>query len=142
MLMDLKKGLTVQSKNLLKKSQGKLLLAVALPVLLAACSSTPEVVVETKYIKQHIPLQEQPGKVNFPPVDWYVVTEDNIEEFLARLEDDTGHRVFFAISPKSYENLAIGIADLRRFIKEQKGVVVYYEEALTADEVEEVNEAE
>jgi len=50
--------------------------------------------------------------------------------------------VFFAISPKSYENLAIGIADLRRFIKEQKGVVVYYEEALTADEVEEVNEAE
>ena len=37
----------------------------------------------------------------------------------------------FVITPKGYENLAIGIAELRRYVKDQQAIIAYYEEALT-----------
>lgn len=100
---------------------------------LTACGlRTPEteVVVETEYVKQNVPIQERPKKVQMPPVDWYVITEENLEEKLEELRTNTGNIVFFAISAKGYENLALGIGDLRRYIKEQQAIIGYYEEAL------------
>jgi len=32
---------------------------------------------------------------------------------------------------KDYENLALNIAELRRFLNQQKEVIVYYEKAVT-----------
>lgn len=87
-------------------------------------------------MKQNIPIQERPKAVQFPPVDWYVITEENLEAKLAELEKKTGNKVFFAITPKGYENLALGIAEMRRYIKDQQAIVVYYEEALTDEEPE------
>lgn len=113
------------------------------PLLLMGClgSRAPEseVVLQTEYQKQNIPIQERPKAVDFPPVDWYVVTEENLEEKLAELEQKTGNKVFFAITPKGYENLAIGIAEMRRYIKQSQSIIVYYEEALT-DEPEPAKE--
>jgi len=103
-------------------------------MLLTGClGRTPEptVVTQTEYTRQNIPIQERPSKVEFPPVDWYVVTEENLDEKLEELRTNTGNVVFFAITAKGYENLAIGIGDLRRYIKEQQAIIGYYEEALT-----------
>ena len=73
-----------------------------MPLLLMGClgSRAPEaeVVLQTEYAKQNIPIQERPKAVQFPPVDWYVVTEDNLEEKLAELEQKTGNVVFFCIN--------------------------------------------
>lgn len=71
-----------------------------------------------------------------PPVDWYVITEENLEEKLAEVQAKTGNVVFMAITPKGYENLAIGIGDLRRYIKDQQAIIAYYEEAVTQEEKE------
>lgn len=35
---------------------------------------------------------------------------------------------------KDYENLALNIADLRRYINQQTEIIVYYEEAVTPEE--------
>ena len=93
-------------------------------------TAEPEIVIQTDYIKQNIPIQERPGKVEFPPVDWYVVSDTNLDEFLERIKGDTGNVVFFAVTSKGYENLAIGIGELRRYINEQKAIIAYYENAL------------
>ena len=69
-----------------------------------------------------------------PNVDWYVVNADNIDEFLGRIESDVGEVVFIAITPKGYENLALGIADLRRYILQQNEIIVYYEQQVTPQE--------
>lgn len=92
-----------------------------------------EVVVTTDYIEQNIPIQERPKNVEFPPVDWFVITEENLEAKLAEFESKTGNVVIFAITPKGYENLAIGIGDLRRYVKDQQAIIAYYEEALTKE---------
>ena len=112
-----------------------------MPLLLMGClgSRAPEaeVVLQTEYAKQNIPIQERPKAVQFPPVDWYVVTEDNLEEKLAELEQKTGNVDFFAITPKGYENLALGIAEMRRYIKDTQAIIGYYEDALAEEPKEE-----
>jgi hypothetical protein len=35
--------------------------------------------------------------------------------------------VFFAISVPHYENLSLNLAELRRYIEAQQGIIVYYE---------------
>ena len=41
---------------------------------------------------------------------------------------------FVALSMKDYENLALNISDLRRFINQQDKIIVYYEDAVTEEE--------
>ena len=94
----------------------------------------PEVVVTTDYVKQSIPIQERPKAVQFPPVDWFVLTEENFDEKVAEIEAKTGNKVMFVITPKGYENLALGIAELRRYVKDQQAIIAYYEDALTPEE--------
>jgi len=101
---------------------------------IAACGARApetEVVLQTEYQKQNIPIQERPKAVQFPPVDWFVVTEENLEQKLEEINSKTGNVVLFAITPKGYENLALGIAELRRYVKDQQAIIGYYEEALT-----------
>ncbi len=103
------------------------------PLLLMGClGRTPEaeVVVQTEYVEKNVPIQERPKSVQFPPVDWYVITEENLEEKIKEINDKTGNVVVFAITPKGYENLALGIAELRRYVKDQQAIIGYYEEAL------------
>jgi len=124
----------MQLKNLLKELPTKLILILVPLTMLTAClGRTPEptVVTQTEYVEQNVPIQSRPGKVDFPPVEWYVVTEENLDEKIQELKSSTGNVVFFAISAKGYENLAIGIGDLRRYIKEQQAIIGYYEEALS-----------
>jgi len=101
-------------------------------MILTGCLSQPEpvVVTQTEYQKQNIPIQERPPLVDFPPMEWMVITEENLDEKVEELKGKTGNFVVFAISSKGYENLAIGIGELRRYINEQKAIIVYYEEAL------------
>jgi hypothetical protein len=94
----------------------------------------PQVVVQTEYIERTIPTQPRPSPVDMPNVDWYVVNADNIDEFLGRIEADVGEVVFVAITPKGYENLALGIAELRRYILQQQEIIVYYEQQVSSEE--------
>ena len=100
---------------------------------LSSCTSavTERLIPQTEYIQREIPIQPRPAPVEFPNVDWYVVNSDNLEEFLGRIEADVGNVVFIAVTPKGYENLALGIADLRRYINQQNELIVYYEQQAT-----------
>ena len=128
----LKTESTTQLANSLPELKLKLPLHLASTLLLVACSRAPEpeVVVTTEYLEQNIPIQERPKMVKFPPVDWFVVTEDNLEEKINEINLQTGNVVMFVTTPKGYKNLAIGIADLRRYVKDQQAIIAYYEEAL------------
>ena len=46
---------------------------------------------------------------------------------------DNKDYVFYAISVPSYENLALDMAELRRYIEQQKEIIIYYEKAVTDD---------
>ena len=77
-----------------------------------------------------MPTVARPKPINLTDTRLYVVNEENLEEFLKEFEDVNGSVAFVAFSVKDYENLALNIAELRRYIKQQGEIILYYEEAV------------
>ena len=113
--------------------------SLLLLVTLSSCSWKPEkeVVVQTKIVKPVIEIKERPKGVKMLPVKFYVVTEKNYEEFKQRFKKENGEFVFYAMSVPSYENLALDMAELRRYIEQQKEIIIYYEKAVKDDKEKE-----
>jgi len=123
----------------------KLILVSSLLLLTSGCASVePQVVLKTDYVVKDIPIQPRPKPLNLHRVKWYAVTPENMEEFLERFEEESGINVFFAVSVPDYENMSLNVAELRRYINQQKALIVYYEESIetmikeTPEDTEEV----
>jgi len=124
-------------------AQLRYLLILSLILLSSSCSllnRQPEekIVTVTKIIQPIIPIAERPKQLDLSDVDWYVVTERNMEEFLGKFEKDNGDIVFMAISVRGYENISLNLADLRRYILQQKEIIFYYEESVKPKQEEAV----
>ena len=113
--------------------------SLLLLVSLSSCSWKPEkeLVVQTKIVKPVIEIKERPKGVKMLPVKFYVVTQKNYEEFRERFKKENGDFVFYAMSVPSYENLALDMAELRRYIEQQKEIIIYYEKAVKDDKEKE-----
>ena len=109
----------------------KLILVSSLLLLTSGCASVePQVVLKTDYVVKDIPIQPRPKPLNLHRVKWYAVTPENMEEFLQRFEEESGINVFFAVSVPDYENMSLNVAELRRYINQQKALIIYYEESI------------
>ena len=110
----------------------KPILALLLISSLVGCTTVQErVILRTKYVSKTIPVQPHPKPVNLYDVEFYAVTTENIDEFIERFERENGDLVFFAISVPDYENVSMNVAELRRYINQQKALLVYYEQSIT-----------
>jgi hypothetical protein len=108
------------------------LTSFGLILLLSACNhNTPPITTVPEIIELKVQRQSLPKAVQARDVQFYVVTEDNLDEFITRFKAENGELAFIAVSVRGYENLSLNIADLQRFIKQQKQIVIYYEESLT-----------
>jgi len=72
-------------------------------------------------------------------IHFYVVTEGNLSDFEKRFAKENGDLVFYALSVRDYETLALNMADLKRYIQQQKEIIVYYEEAVKPTKKEDNN---
>ena len=102
-------------------------------MLSSGCSSWREVLpveVKTVEVERKIPTQNRPRPVKLNDVYFYVVTEDTLDEFKKRFAKDNGDLLFYALSVRDYETIAFNMAELKRYIDQQKQVIIYYEEAV------------
>jgi len=60
----------------------------------------------------------------------FVVTKDNYDEFVKEFTEIYGELAFVALSMRDYELLALNIAEIRRYLNQQKEIIVYYEKAV------------
>ena len=51
---------------------------------------------------------------------FYVVTEQNFKEFKKRFIKENGDLVGYVLSVRDYETLALNMAELRRYLQQQK----------------------
>ena len=101
----------------------------------------PEVKVITEEVKTTIYHPPLPQEVRLEDIRWMVLTNDNLEEQIAEAEKLLGGEfVVFAMIPTDYENFAWNIQELRRFIRQQKEIILYYREATGAGELDEKEE--
>ena len=94
----------------------------------------PQIQVVTNTVKTTVPIVAHPKKVQLNDVKIYVVSKENYEEFIKEYESKNGADAYIAISVKDYENLSLNFAELRRYIEQQKQIIVYYENAVKPEE--------
>lgn len=83
--------------------------------------------------KTQVPLATRPKPVQLVDTRIYVVNQDNLEQFIEEFTATNGDLAFIAMSVKDYENLALNIAELRRYINQQGEVILYYETSVSDD---------
>lgn len=99
----------------------KLTTSLATLLLLAGCASNPEIV-PLEPVKTTITVAPapKPSPVSLKPVEFKVITNKT----KTVLDNE---RVWYAITVKSYENLAYNTQEMIRVIREQKAAITYYE---------------
>ena len=70
-------------------------------------------------------------------IHFYVVTEDTFEDFKQRFLKQNGDFLFYALSVRDYETLALNMAEIKRYILQQKELIIYYEKAVAPKPTEE-----
>lgn len=111
-----------------------MILAGILLLVISGCTSfnsDPRIQTVTEYVTPNIIVQPRPRPITMGDVNFEVVTEKNLEEFIKNFRKNYGEVVFVAMPVRDYERLAINIQDIRRFIKQQTELIVYYEDSIS-----------
>ena len=85
---------------------------------------TPEIEAPT------IRIVPRPDPIEMRNADIVVVTEANLEQVIARVKQEQGDFVLYAMTAQSFEALALSFEQIKKYIEEQNAVILYYEEAV------------
>ena len=104
-------------------------------LILSSCTSWPQlkqVEVKTVEVERQIPIQNRPSQLSLNTnMKWWVVTEENFKQFKEKFQKENGDPlVAYVISVKDYEALALNMAEIKRYLEQQKSIIIYYEDAI------------
>lgn len=110
----------------------------SLLLLLNACATQTRV----EYVETETPIEIKgaPRPISMQEVRWWVVTEENMQSFLEKFTKETDETVYIAISVRDYENLSLNMAEIKRYLEQQKNIIVYYEDSINKTNTEEVGQ--
>lgn len=94
---------------------------------------------EIKTVVERVPLKiyqpPLPEEIMLEEVKFFVITKENLEDQIKKIETLLGDDfVVFAITPQTYENMAYNLQEIRRYVRQQKEVILYYREATKSKE--------
>ena len=118
-------------------------LSLILPILLlsSGCSyfknPLKTIEIKTVEVERVIPIQNRPKPMSMNIIHFYVVTEENFEDFKKRFMEENADFLFYSLSVRDYETLALNMADIKRYILQQKELIIYYEKAVAPTPTEE-----
>jgi hypothetical protein len=122
----------------------KLFALIVLMITLPGCSSfslfgrsqppeplpLPPVKIITETVQLEIYQPPLPPEIQLDDVQWFVLTESNMQDKVAEVKRFTGAEfVVFGLTPQSYENMAYNLQEIRRYIRQQTEIIKYYREA-------------
>ena len=85
-------------------------------------------------MRTQVPIQARPKQVQLNNVKVWVVSRENYDKFVKEYAKKNGSDSYIALSVKDYENLSLNFAELRRYIEQQKQIIIYYENAVKPEE--------
>ena len=105
-------------------------------LLLSSCSWKPEkeIVTVEKVISPTIAIAQKPKAVKMLETKIIVITEKNLPEVIKKVKAGMGEFVIYGLDPASFKNLALNFEEIKRYIEQQKEIIVYYEEAVKPKE--------
>ena len=122
----------------LREPLGRLnkILLVSSLVLLSGCFSRErKIEISTEPVKVPVMQPAAVRAIKLEDVEFKVVTSENIDEFLKQWKKKYGDDfVFIAFSVKDYETMALNLEEIRRYINQQKEIIVYYKKVTSHEE--------
>ena len=105
-------------------------------LLLSSCSWKPEkeIVTVEKVISPTIAIAQKPKAVKMLETKIIVITEKNLPEVIKKVKAGMGEFVIYGLDPASFKNLALNFEEIKRYIEQQKEIIIYYEEAVKPKE--------
>ncbi|NQU32900.1 MAG: hypothetical protein HQ521_06665 [Bacteroidetes bacterium] len=77
-------------------------------------------------VKKEIAVLPHPSRVELQNVNFRVINKENLKAFQQELLFES----FISISLKDYQNLSLNTEELKRFIQQQKDIILYYENSI------------
>jgi len=111
-------------------------------MMVSSCSLLPKtktVEVTAKPLERTFVQPVMPREINLGVPQWIVVTPDNWEDQLSRIEKQEGEILFLAMTVPDYEVMSVNMKELKRYITELKDVVVYYKEITSPTDAQKQN---
>lgn len=94
--------------------------------VLAACGSTERVVTKTEFQVPQVFHPSPPPQVTPLDVDWIVVNREKLKELVKEAEQKGDKLPLLALTPTGYQNLSLTIQELKRYILQQREIILYY----------------
>ena len=95
----------------------------------------PQIVTVTEKVPLRIYQPQLPAEIDLLNVNFFVITEENYEEKKKEVEKILdGNFVVFALTPDGYEKMAENFQEVRRYVRQQKELILYYREATKESE--------
>jgi hypothetical protein len=104
----------------------KYFLVILTMLFIAGCGGIKDVSIKATPVQPVVIHPPIPDQLQMREVKWTVFNREKIEKLLADYPNQ--EIVLFALSAKGYENLSLNMAEVIRYLKEQKGVIIYYRE--------------
>ena len=98
----------------------------------------PPVKVITEEVKTEIYHPRLPDEIELENVQFFIINKDNYDQKVKEVEELLGGNfAVFALTPSGYESMAYNLQEIRRFIRQQKEIILYYRKATKGDEPDE-----
>ena len=98
----------------------------------------PPVKVITEEVKTEIYHPRLPDEIELENVQFFIINKDNYDQKVEEVEELLGGNfAVFALTPTGYESMAYNLQEIRRFIRQQKEIILYYRKATKGDEPDE-----
>lgn len=95
----------------------------------------PQIITVTEKVPLRIYQPPLPQEIDLLDVNFFVITEENLAEQIKIIEKMLdGQFVVFALTPDGYEKMAENFQEVRRYVRQQKELIIYYREATTESE--------
>lgn len=97
--------------------------------VLVGCGTNVKEVETVSEATEKTPLDVKPANsVSVDPVNWRIVTPDNIEEVLREVQEKGGQPVLFALTESGYKQLSLDLAEIRNHINTQRRILLQYQQ--------------
>tara|TARA_B000000437_G_scaffold150311_1_gene109837 strand:+ start:1441 stop:1803 length:363 start_codon:yes stop_codon:yes gene_type:complete len=108
--------------------------AIVVAVLLSGCSSVKKLDIFTTEVERTPLNLKTPTPPELEKLKWIIITSDNADEVMAKLEEQGIDPVLFGLTDKDFQLIAKNFAQIRAHMKKLDDIVSEYKNYYEAEE--------
>ena len=113
--------------------------AIVVAVLLSGCSSVKKLDIFTTEVERQPLNLKTPTPPELEKLKWIIITSDNADEVMAKLEEQGIEPVLFGLTDKDFQLIAKNFAQIRAHMKKLDDIVSEYKNYYEAEETTRLN---